>query len=777
MDSDTNIYTELLKYEEPNAPDPDFLVVGMQKCGINWLGKLFQAHPELSVPGAEVHFFNAILGDLDFSPEAYSRRMSRLTNKNVLEAFAHLAPLLEVLDRATLLREFTRSYNSFIHRSRRSQTRLAGEISSNYVANSKLGLIDQIYPEIMKICIMRDPSDRIVSEHYHRLRAGRAQVGPITDQEVVTYCRRTVQELEHLISYDGEIHVLTYEQLSRHPEKTVAGIVSFLQIDNKPQLVERMVAAASFENQTGRSLGESDETQHLRKGVIGEGGHRLTPDQKLTTHGYLDDLNRQLMDKFQLDLTGYLADPQHAAESDTGSLKTFGFHRSESLFMSRSDCLIFYHIPNTAGTTFSDILKREYGLDHLFHLHARHRFDDMEKYRSMDEREKEQIDVITGHLSHVLEPDVPKKVRYVTFLREPISQCQSSYHYIIQTPHNPHHELVKKLGGIEPFLDYQVETKQNSTQTRFLSDATPYFARETGETMTLTDKSGEECFKKAMQRLENIEFVFLTEGFDQAMLVLEKELDSPESPSYQRLNESKRTNDVSKETTNKIREVHKYDFLIYEEAQRRHQNHVNSMGSDFQKRVKEFQEGNRAPNDRARSGASVPADAYQPDIGEKLTLLDPDFAGIAMQPNKSANWQWSGGVDFVKLIEADNGLQLGLEFASSEERTFLVSGAGTGRLTRPADNARSYRLPSKAQVTVEVWVPKLTPYARVGLYFIEYDLELRVGTSKFRLREGKNVLQLKTRDDVYSFRIAFRLAGTGTVAIDRVLVRALKCTL
>ena len=83
-------------------------------------------------------------------------------------------------------------------------------------------------------------------------------------------------------------------------------------------------------------------------------------------------------------------------------------------------------------------------------------------------------------------------------------------------------------------------------------------------------------------------------------------------------------------------------------------------------------------------------------------------------------------------------------------------------------------MPSKAEVAVEVWVPKVTPYARVGLYFVEYDLEFRVGTSKFRLHEGKNVLQLKIRDYVKSFRIAFRLAGTGTVAIDRVRVRALK---
>ena len=181
-------------------------------------------------------------------------------------------------------------------------------------------------------------------------------------------------------------------------------------------------------------------------------------------------------------------------------------------------------------------------------------------------------------------------------MRDPISQVQSSYQYIIQTPHNPQHELVKKLDGMEQFLDYQVEQRRNNIQTRFLADATPYFARETGTKVTMTGKSGEECFAKAMNRLKEIEFVFLTENFDEALLILEKGLEWPVSPSYQRLNESKRESDVSEETKNKILEVHEYDFLIYEEAQRRHQSRVSSMGSDFRERLNIFQERTQSPN-------------------------------------------------------------------------------------------------------------------------------------------------------------------------------------
>lgn len=61
-----------------------------------------------------------------------------------------------------------------------------------------------------------------------------------------------------------------------------------------------------------------------------------------------------------------------------------------------------------------------------------------------------------------------------------------------------------------------------------------------------------------------------------------------------------------------------------------------------------------------------------------------------MQPNRDADWQWSKGVDSVKLIEIEHGIQLDVEFQSPEEKTFLVSRAGKGRLTQPPDNTRSY---------------------------------------------------------------------------------------
>ena len=39
------------------APLPDFLVIGVQKSGTSWLGRMLRQHPEVYMPGEEVHYF------------------------------------------------------------------------------------------------------------------------------------------------------------------------------------------------------------------------------------------------------------------------------------------------------------------------------------------------------------------------------------------------------------------------------------------------------------------------------------------------------------------------------------------------------------------------------------------------------------------------------------------------------------------------------------------------------------------------------------------------
>lgn len=240
--------------------------------------------------------------------------------------------------------------------------------------------------------------------------------------------------------------------------------------------------------------------------------------------------------------------------------------------------------------TFTDILENEYGKEQSFHLIGRQKFDDMERYRAMSEDEKKQVNVISGHLSHLLEPDIPLKVRYVTFLRNPIDQFISSYYYILQTPHNPHHEAVKKLKDMQEYLDWQIKKEHDSLYARYLGDAVKYHAREHGVHVNAQNpKEGRALLDKAQKRLNEIEFVFITEKFDEAILVLHKALKWPKRPYYTKLNTSKRKELPDEKLIARIKEVHKYDFILYEEAKNRHDELVDKFLGNFTKqKIEQF---------------------------------------------------------------------------------------------------------------------------------------------------------------------------------------------
>jgi len=213
----------------------------------------------------------------------------------------------------------------------------------------------------------------------------------------------------------------------------------------------------------------------------------------------------------------------------------------------------------------------------------------METYRKLELKDKKEINFISGHLSWLLEKDIPLNIRYVTFLREPLSQFISSYNYIMQTPHNPHHEEVNKLAGIDDFLDWQINKEHDSYQTRFLGNALKYHRRELGYIADMQDKKqGQKVFDDGIKQLNKIEFVYVTEKFDEALIVMKKQLGWRKNPYYKRLNTSKHKEEPNNQLAKKIKEVHKYDFLIYEEAKRRHEEAVKEIGSGFNFSLKLF---------------------------------------------------------------------------------------------------------------------------------------------------------------------------------------------
>ncbi len=290
---------------------PDFLVVGLQKCGTYWVTNLLMNHPEASCQPTqpdgddrvrEGHFFD-VLGTLENDQEFFLQRMLYKHQR----FFADLAePTLNATGpaRAAALAKLCRRYNAFVRNNAKPGARLVGEKTPEYVFHCDL--IAQLYPKAKLICILRHPRDRIVSFHHHQIRKGRWSHPDIEDWEVEQYCQRVEREYLCLLACQQDLHLITYEQLSRQGQETVAGMCRFLGLSSDAGVVEQMLQQARFDRLAKSNPGVGNPHQHFRKGKVGEGKKRLSKNQQEMVAQRLRGLTTRLAQRYGLDLEEYL---------------------------------------------------------------------------------------------------------------------------------------------------------------------------------------------------------------------------------------------------------------------------------------------------------------------------------------------------------------------------------------------------------------------------------------------------------------------------------------
>lgn len=286
---------------------PDFLIVGLEKAGTYWLTSLLDLHPRIScIPARpddglpEVHFFDR-LACIDTNRPRYEEYFRRKCHG----FFSDLPRLADRVDRRALLERFRLRYNAYLQHLKSPDSDLVGEKTPAYVFH--LDLIDSMYPGIRKVCILREHQDRIVSAHHMHRRRGRLAHEGIADDEVRSYSEHIGREYRALLDYRGALHLLTYERLSRETDRELSALLRFLGVSPAPGQVRAMIDGAGFERMTGRTRGTADDSSHLRSGVIGGGASELSGAQASCVHETLDDLTRDVMRRFDLDLHAYLA--------------------------------------------------------------------------------------------------------------------------------------------------------------------------------------------------------------------------------------------------------------------------------------------------------------------------------------------------------------------------------------------------------------------------------------------------------------------------------------
>jgi len=155
------------------GPLPDFVIIGVQKSGTSWLGRMLRQHPDLYMPGEEVHYF----------------------------------------DKVHNYRKGEQWYRKYFSEAKTRQT--TGEKTPDYIWAHGDGIEghdpnvhENIYdtlPGAQLIVLLRNPVDRAVSAAKHIIRSGRVSPRHSLDELLVG-------EKHHLIRGHGVLEYGYYHQ-------------------------------------------------------------------------------------------------------------------------------------------------------------------------------------------------------------------------------------------------------------------------------------------------------------------------------------------------------------------------------------------------------------------------------------------------------------------------------------------------------------------------------------------------------------------------------------
>ncbi|MBS1783881.1 MAG: sulfotransferase [Acidobacteria bacterium] len=242
-----------------------FFLTGAPKSGTTWLGKLLDAHPEISCRGeACVHHFGQRL------VEAAKSYNQLLAQRKAVITDANDFPQLPFADVLTLMRTFLELRFQSVADPAKPGLKILGEKDPEHALHFKdLG---PLLPESKFIHIIRDGRGVFVSAWHHNVRSNYEHLKThdfdafldITAREWSDRVRRAREGAKLLGDRYLEVR---YEDLIAAPEPELARILAFLGAVDDEATLRACVDAASFEKLSqGRKAGDEDKASFFRKG-------------------------------------------------------------------------------------------------------------------------------------------------------------------------------------------------------------------------------------------------------------------------------------------------------------------------------------------------------------------------------------------------------------------------------------------------------------------------------------------------------------------------------
>ena len=243
-----------------------------------------------------------------------------------------------------------------------------------------------------------------------------------------------------------------------------------------------------------------------------------------------------------------------------------------------NDLLYFLHIPKTAGTSFTDVLKANFKPDESSLSLP------VNEFLKLTPEVRASFKAIAGHYFYNIQDFVPGSPVYITMFRDPIERTISIYTQARRLPNHYAYEIAKTQSLHEFVTDPRMHGLYVNCQTRYLSadpNTVELFKQLSPRERNTWALWGEMeryapngfadpvLLERAQERLQKFAFVGITEAFDEGIELLCHTFGWPIPPAPKILNVSptRLTQDnIPPATLDIIRENTRLDAALYETA-------------------------------------------------------------------------------------------------------------------------------------------------------------------------------------------------------------------
>jgi len=297
--------------------DPDYFIVGLQKSGTYWLAALLDSHPKVRClpthakhniskgkTGADEGRIFDMLASID-SDGGKAMKMSFSNHHGGF--FKNIVPLIGKTSKQKLYSAVKKRYMEWFKFHNKENKPIVGDKTTEYIFN--LDMIDDFYPKAKKICIIRDPRDRVVSWHYHQIRRGRKKTNQISDKFIKEYIKNQIaKEYESMLAYKGSICCITYEDLTLKPHETLKKVFKYLGINTTKNDLDKIIKEGSVESLRKKDTisdslkkktrGETVIKSHYRKGIVGDWRNHLSKEQNKMISKMISNTQNKVFKKY-----------------------------------------------------------------------------------------------------------------------------------------------------------------------------------------------------------------------------------------------------------------------------------------------------------------------------------------------------------------------------------------------------------------------------------------------------------------------------------------------